>query len=220
MRVVGIIMNKLPCRRFRRHGVSPSGKYGLDSLASLAKLRARRVSSRWARSSWSCSGRCCAWWALSLWRYLRYIRAEEILLVIGTSSSEPALPGMLAKLERLGCARPVVGLVLPTGYSFNLDGTCIYLTMAAVFIGASTFYRHAAHPPCSTLGIIRHSPAHLQGRRRGHGRRLCDAFRHAGKSTHVIPESGLSLIIGVPTAYMSEARAVTNLKIPATASSP
>src|ERR1700687_5029947 len=69
----------------------------------------------------------------SLWQFLKYIK-EEILLVLGTSSSETALPGMMRKLERIGCAKTVVGLVIPTGYSFNLDGTSIYLTMAAVFI--------------------------------------------------------------------------------------
>ena len=69
----------------------------------------------------------------SLWKFLRYIRAE-LLLVLGTSSSESALPRLIERLEELGCDRSVVGLVVPTGYSFNLDGTCIYLTMAAMFI--------------------------------------------------------------------------------------
>ncbi|WP_164223913.1 cation:dicarboxylate symporter family transporter, partial [Stenotrophomonas maltophilia] len=69
----------------------------------------------------------------SLWRFIRYIR-QELMLVLGTSSSEAALPRLMEKLEKAGCAKPVVGLVVPTGYSFNLDGTCIYLTMAALFI--------------------------------------------------------------------------------------
>src|SRR5258708_23511102 len=68
-----------------------------------------------------------------LWQYLRYIR-EEILIVLGTSSSEAALPRMLDKMERYGCAKPIVGLVIPAGYSFNLDGTSIYLSMATIFI--------------------------------------------------------------------------------------
>jgi aerobic C4-dicarboxylate transport protein len=69
---------------------------------------------------------------LPLFRYLAYIK-DELLLVLGTSSSETALPGIMKKLERLGCAKSTVGLVIPTGYSFNLDGTNIYMTMAAVF---------------------------------------------------------------------------------------
>src|SRR5258707_10665881 len=73
----------------------------------------------------------------SLWKILKLIR-EELLIVIGTSSSESALPGLMEKMERVGCARPVVGIVVPSGYSFNLDGTCIYLTMAAMFIAQAT----------------------------------------------------------------------------------
>ena len=73
----------------------------------------------------------------SIWRFIQYIR-EELLIVLGTSSSESALPRMMAKLENLGASKSVVGLVIPTGYSFNLDGTSIYLTMAAVFIAQAT----------------------------------------------------------------------------------
>src|SRR6185436_20161034 len=73
----------------------------------------------------------------SIFRFLGYIR-EELLLVLGTSSSETALPGMLQKMKRLGCAESTVGLVIPTGYSFNLDGTNIYMTMAAVFLAQAT----------------------------------------------------------------------------------
>ncbi|WP_146681263.1 cation:dicarboxylate symporter family transporter, partial [Salmonella enterica] len=73
----------------------------------------------------------------SIFKFIRYIR-EELLIVLGTSSSESALPRMLDKMEKLGCRKSVVGLVIPTGYSFNLDGTSIYLTMAAVFIAQAT----------------------------------------------------------------------------------
>ena len=74
---------------------------------------------------------------IGLWSFLRYLR-DEFLVAVGTSSSETALPGLMVKMERLGCSKPVVGLVVPAGYSFNLDGTCIYLTMAAVFIAQAT----------------------------------------------------------------------------------
>ena len=73
----------------------------------------------------------------SIFKFIRYIK-EELLIVLGTSSSESVLPRMLAKMENLGCDKSVVGLVIPTGYSFNLDGTCIYLTMAAVFLAQAT----------------------------------------------------------------------------------
>ncbi|MFP3615675.1 cation:dicarboxylase symporter family transporter, partial [Paraburkholderia sp. SIMBA_050] len=77
---------------------------------------------------------------LSLWQYLRYIR-DEILITLGTASTEAVLPQMLLKMERMGCSRPVVGMVLPTGYTFNADGTAIYLTMASLFI-AQAFNIH------------------------------------------------------------------------------
>ena len=89
----------------------------------------------------------------ALWKFLRYIR-EEILIVIGTSSSESALPRMMDKLERLGCSRPVVGLVIPTGYSFNLDGTSIYLTMATVFIAQACNVPLSLGQQAMVLGVL------------------------------------------------------------------
>ena len=99
---------------------------------------------------------------IGLWSFLRYIR-EEVFLVIGTSSSETALPGLIAKLENLGCAKPVVGLVVPAGYSFNLDGTSIYLTMAAVFIAQATdtplsLWKQLAHAGESCCSLPRAPP--------------------------------------------------------------
>src|SRR5207249_8138178 len=79
-----------------------------------------------------------AWFAgFNILKFIKYIK-EELLIVLGTSSSESVLPRMIAKLENLGCKKSVVGLVIPTGYSFNLDGTCIYLTMAAIFLAQAT----------------------------------------------------------------------------------
>jgi len=82
-------------------------------------------------------GTICRLAGFSIVKFLRYIK-EEILITVGTSSSEAVLPRLMAKLEHLGCSRPVVGLVVPTGYSFNLDGTSIYMTMAAIFIAQAT----------------------------------------------------------------------------------
>ena len=74
------------------------------------------------------------YYKLNLWHFIKYIK-EELLIVLGTSSSEAALPNLMTKLEKMGCSKSVVGLVVPTGYSFNLDGTSIYLSMAVIFIG-------------------------------------------------------------------------------------
>ncbi len=121
----------------------------------------------------------------SLWRFLRYIK-EEILIVLGTSSSEAALPRMITKLENVGCGKSVVGLVIPTGYSFNLDGTSIYLTTAAIFIAQATNVRlepgraarHPGRAPVDVQGVRgrdrrrvhhpgRHARIHRQGARGG-----------------------------------------------------
>src|SRR5688572_5514545 len=88
-----------------------------------------------------------------LWKIIRYIR-EELLLVLGTSSSESALPGLMEKMEKIGCARPVVGIVVPSGYSFNLDGTCIYLTMAALFLAQATDVSLTLGEQLGLLGVL------------------------------------------------------------------
>ena len=111
----------------------------------------------------------------SIFKYLAYIK-DELLIVLGTSSSESALPQLMEKMEQLGCSKPVVGLVVPTGYSFNLDGTNIYMTLATLFIAQAlnvplTLGRAADHP--------RGRDAHLQGRERRHRGRLHHACRDA-----------------------------------------
>ena len=203
MRVVGIIMRFAPLAAFGAMAFTV-GKYGLDSLASLAKLLLSVYLTMGAFII-VVLGAVMRIVGLSLWRYLRYIR-EEILLVIGTSSSEPALPGMLAKLERLGCARPVVGLVLPTGYSFNLDGTCIYLTMAAIFIAQATDTPLTVLQQLGIVGILLLTSKGAAAVTGGGFVTLSATLA----STHTVPVSGLSLIIGIDR-FMSEARAVTNL---------
>jgi aerobic C4-dicarboxylate transport protein len=203
MRVVGIIMKFAPLAAFGAMAFTV-GKYGLESLASLAKLLLSVYLTMGAFIV-LVLGAVLRLVGLSLWRYLRYIR-EEILLVIGTSSSETALPGMLAKLEHLGCARSVVGLVLPTGYSFNLDGTCIYLTMAAVFIAQATDTPLTVLQQLGIVGILLLTSKGAAAVTGGGFVTLSATL----KSTHTVPESGLSLIIGIDR-FMSEARAVTNL---------
>jgi aerobic C4-dicarboxylate transport protein len=147
-----------------------------------------------------------AWWSgFSIVKFLRYIR-EEILVVVGTSSSESVLPRMLNKLERLGCPRPIVGLVIPTGYSFNLDGTSIYLTMAVVFIAQACNIDLSLTQQASILGVLlltSKGAAAVSG-----GGFVTLAATLASVSD--IPVAGLALILGIDR-FMSEARALTNL---------
>jgi aerobic C4-dicarboxylate transport protein len=142
----------------------------------------------------------------SLWKFLRYIRGE-ILLVLGTSSSESALPRMLERLEELGCDRSVVGLVVPTGYSFNLDGTCIYLTMAALFVAQAMDIPLTLGDQMLLLGVLLLTSKGAAGVT-GSGFITLAATLAAlhGK----VPVEGVALILGVDR-FLSEARAITNV---------
>jgi aerobic C4-dicarboxylate transport protein len=133
--VVGIIMKVAPLGAFGAMAFT-IGTYGLGTLFSLAKLMAAVYATCLIFIIFVLG--FFAWLAgFSIFKFIRYIK-EELLIVLGTSSSESVLPRMMAKLENLGCEKSVVGLVIPTGYSFNLDGTCIYLTMAAIFLAQAT----------------------------------------------------------------------------------
>ncbi len=141
---------------------------------------------------------------LSLLKFLRYIR-EELFLVLGTSSSESALPGMMAKLENLGCSKSVVGLVLPSGYSFNLDGTCIYLTMAAIFLAQATDTPLTLWQQVGVLTLLLLTSKGAAAVTGGGFVTLS-----ATLSSTPIPVASLSLLVGIDR-FMSEARALTNL---------
>ena len=133
--VVGIIMRVAPLGAFGAMAFT-IGKYGVGSLVSLGHLMAAFYITCLIFIFGVLGS--IAWLAgFSIWKFIKYIK-EELLIVLGTSSSESVLPRMIAKLENLGCKETVVGLVIPTGYSFNLDGTCIYLTMAAIFLAQAT----------------------------------------------------------------------------------
>lgn len=140
----------------------------------------------------------------SLWKIIKYIR-EELLLVLGTSSSESALPGLMDKLERIGCSRPVVGIVVPSGYSFNLDGTCIYLTMAALFVAQATEVHLSLADQLGLLAVLLLTSKGAAGVT-GSGFIVLAATLAA---TNKIPVAGMTLILGVDR-FMSEARAITN----------
>ena len=141
----------------------------------------------------------------SLWEYLKFIR-EEIVLVLGTSSSEAALPRMLEKMERYGCARSVVGLVIPAGYSFNLDGTSIYLSMATLFIAQAFGVHLSIGQQLTVLGVLMVTSKGAAGVT-GSGFIVLASTLSAMR---VVPIEGVAIVLGVDR-FMSEARAITNL---------
>jgi len=147
----------------------------------------------------------CKLAGFSLWKYLKYI-SEEILLVLGTSSSEAALPRMMAKLENAGADQSVVGLCLPMGYSFNLDGTCIYLTMAAVFLAQATNTPLDLNHQLYLLFILLLTSKGAAAVTGGGFITLAATLQTVG----TIPVASLTLLLGVDR-FMSEARAITNL---------
>jgi len=133
--IVGIIMKAAPIGAFGAMAFT-IGKYGVATLLSLAQLMIAFYATCVIFVIFVLGG--IAWLTgFNIFKFIKYIK-EELLIVLGTSSSESVLPRMIAKLENLGCKQSVVGLVVPTGYSFNLDGTCIYLTMAAIFLAQAT----------------------------------------------------------------------------------
>ncbi|MGO9414165.1 MAG: dicarboxylate/amino acid:cation symporter [Syntrophobacteraceae bacterium] len=180
------------------------GKYGLATLLSLGKLMAG-VYITCFLFVFVVLGLVAKLAGFSLWRFLVYIR-EEIFIVLGTSSSESVLPRMMEKMERLGCHRSVVGLVIPTGYSFNLDGTSIYLTMAAVFIAQATNVPLSLGDQLAILLVLLLTSKGAAAVTGGGFITLAATLSSVGK----VPVAGLTLLLGVDR-FMSEARAITNL---------
>lgn len=140
----------------------------------------------------------------SLWKIIKYIR-EELMLVLGTSSSESALPGLMEKMEKAGCSRPVVGIVVPSGYSFNLDGTSIYLTMAALFLAQATDVHLSLTQQLGLLGVLLLTSKGAAGVTGSGFIVLAATLAATGK----IDVRAMVLILGVDR-FMSEARAITN----------
>jgi aerobic C4-dicarboxylate transport protein len=180
------------------------GKYGLKALLPLGKLMLT-VYTTMALFIFIILWYILKYYKVNLWRFLVYIR-EELLIVLGTSSSEAALPNLMEKLERMGCSKPVVGLVVPTGYSFNLDGTTIYLSMAVLFL-AQVYGVHLDMGQIITIiGILMITSKGAAGVT-GAGFIVLASTLTAMKG--VIPLEGLALLLGVDR-FMSEARAITN----------
>ena len=179
------------------------GEYGVGKLANLGYLLACVYLTCLLFVGVVLGG--IAWAAgFNLFKVIRYIR-EELLLVLGTSSSESGLPGLMEKMERIGCARPVVGVVVPAGYSFNLDGTCIYLTMASLFLAQATDTPLDLGRQLGLLGVL------LLTSKGAAGVTGSGFIVLAGtlQTTHGVPWQSIALILGVDR-FMSEARAITN----------
>ena len=180
------------------------GKYGLGSLLSLGKLMLC-VYITCALFVFVVLGLIARLYGFSIFRLLIYIK-EELLIVLGTSSSESVLPRMMQRMEEVGCARPVVGIVLPAGYSFNLDGTSIYLTMAAIFVAQATNTPLTLTQQLTILAVLLLTSKGAAGVT---GSGFITLAATLGAVSH-IPIAGLALLIGVDR-FMSEARALTNL---------
>ncbi len=202
-RIVEMIMKVAPLGAFGAMAFTV-GTFGLKTLIPLGRLMLD-VYTTMALFIFIVLNLIARWYGFSLLKFLNYIR-EEILIVLGTSSSEAALPRLMLKLERYGCARPVVGLVVPTGYSFNLDGTSIYLTMATIFL-AQVYGKDL--PLMQQLTILMILMITSKGAAGVTGSGFI-VLASTLSSVNVIPIEGIALLLGVDR-FMSEARAITNL---------
>ncbi|UFS70794.1 dicarboxylate/amino acid:cation symporter [Geomonas sp. RF6] len=201
--VVGIIMKVAPVGAFGAMAFTV-GKFGFKSLASLGMLMGSFYLTC-LLFIFVVLGTICKLCGFSIFRFIAYIK-EELLIVLGTSSSESALPRMMLKMEKLGCTKSVVGLVIPTGYSFNLDGTSIYLTMAAVFVAQATNTHLSWTQTATILGVLLLTSKGAAAVTGGGFVTLAATFA----AIPTIPVAGLALILGIDR-FMSEARALTNL---------
>ena len=201
--IIGYIMKLAPIGAFGAMAFT-IGKYGLGSLFSLGKLMAAFYSTC-LLFIFVVLGLIARLHGFSIWKFIKYIK-EELLIVLGTSSSESVLPRMMEKMENLGARKSTVGLVIPTGYSFNLDGTSIYLTMAAVFIAQATNTPMTLMQEVTLLAVLLLTSKGAAGIT-GSGFIVLAATLSA---VGTVPVAGLALILGIDR-FMSEARALTNL---------
>jgi aerobic C4-dicarboxylate transport protein len=202
-RIVSLVMLVAPLGAFGAMAYTV-GTFGVASLLTLGRLMAC-VYATMALFIFVVLNLIARAWGFSLLRLLAYIK-DEILIVLGTSSSEAVLPRMLDKLERAGCARRVVGLVIPAGYSFNLDGTSIYLSMAALFIAQAYGVHLSLGRQLGLLGVLMITSKGAAGVT-GSGFIVLASTLSAMR---VVPVEGVALVLGVDR-FLSEARAITNL---------
>ncbi len=201
--IVGYIMVLAPIGAFGAMSFT-IGKYGLGSLVQLGKLMGSFYLTC-LLFVFVVLGTIARVHGFSIWKFIKYIK-EELLIVLGTSSSESVLPRMMAKMENLGARKSTVGLVIPTGYSFNLDGTSIYLTMAAIFIAQATNTPMSLTQQLTLLAVLLLTSKGAAGVT-GSGFIVLAATLSAVGG---VPVAGLALILGIDR-FMSEARALTNL---------
>ncbi|MEO5818429.1 MAG: dicarboxylate/amino acid:cation symporter [Gemmatimonadaceae bacterium] len=202
-RIVAIVMKVAPIGAFGAMAYTV-GTFGVKSLVPLGRLMLD-VYLTMAVFIFIVLNLILRYFGFSLWEYLKFIR-EEIVLVLGTSSSEAALPRMLEKMERYGCSRSVVGLVIPAGYSFNLDGTSIYLSMAVIFIAQAFKVDLSIGQQLGVLGVLMLTSKGAAGVT-GSGFIVLASTLGAMR---VVPIEGVAILLGVDR-FMSEARAITNL---------
>jgi aerobic C4-dicarboxylate transport protein len=204
-RLVALIMRFSPVAAFGAMAYT-IGKFGVHSLFSLGKMMGS-VYITMALFIFIVLGTICRIYGFRITKLLSFIK-EELLLVLGTSSSESALPRVMEKLEKFGASKPVVGLVVPTGYSFNLDGTSIYLSMAAMFISEAYGVHLSIWQVLTLLGVLMLTSKGAAGIT-GSGF-VTLAATLAAIPNNVIPIEGMALLLGVDR-FMSEARAITNI---------
>lgn len=180
------------------------GKFGTGALLSLFKLMVT-VYLTMAVFIFVVLGGMLWMYRIRILDFLNYIKAE-LLIVLGTSSSESGLPGLMHKLERMGCSKPVVGLVVPAGYSFNLDGTTIYLSMATIFLAQAYHVHFTWAQVLTVIGVLMVTSKGAAGVT-GSGFIVLASTLQA---VHIIPLEGLALLLGVDR-FMSEARSITNI---------
>jgi aerobic C4-dicarboxylate transport protein len=201
--VLAIVMKLAPLGAFGGMAFTV-GKYGLHTLVPLGKLMLT-VYATMAVFIFVALNLVMRYYRVSLWRFLGYIK-EELLIVLGTSSSEAALPALMDKLEKMGCNKSVVGLVVPAGYSFNLDGTTIYLSMATIFLAQAFDVSLSIEQMLTIIGILMVTSKGAAGVT-GSGFIVLASTLAA---VRVIPVEGMALLLGVDR-FMSEARAITNI---------
>lgn len=202
-KIMKIIMRLAPIGAFGGMAYS-IGTHGLQSIFGMAKLMGS-VYLTCILFIFVILNGICRYYKFSLWQYLKYIR-QEILIVLGTSSSESALPSMMQKMEAIGCDKSVVGLVIPTGYSFNLDGTAIYLAMSVIFLCQVFHVDLSIGQQITVLGVLMVTSKGAAGVT-GSGFIVLVSTLTALK---IMPIEHISILIGVDR-FMSEARAITNV---------
>ncbi len=202
-RMTAIVMELAPLAVFGAMAFT-IGKYGVATLLSLAKVL---LCMALAGTVFIVVvlGLICMANRISLWRLILYLK-EELAIAIGTSSSEPALPGLMAKMERLGCPEAIAGLVIPAGYSFNLDGTSIYLTIAALFVAQATKTHLTLGQQLFILLVLMLNSKGAAAVTGGGFITLAATLSAVG----TIPVVGITLLLGVDR-FMSQMRTIVNL---------